>query len=333
VHVVLEFNPLQARDCENIDNALHWPVFFAVGDATLRYLAGDLATSEWMHAPGPLTLDESISWRTEVSASSITNGGYVGFGLLYSAGGADMDATKAAYQQLIATVFSLALEDVAHSSGLGALLNAFGSMASTDTHQHGNGFERLRKGIDPAELHNELDSDLLSGLTAFYSVGQSMLPFTPNAVSANVVNSIPISRVAAIGNAAVASIIGLAHAADEPKAATAFEPVAAESINGTTKGGNEDVQRVKHVPSPLAHSLSIANLTAIFCRLFRYLCRLLHSLLTAHPPVGTVIAVTLQAWRLDEIPSHHSLEINRPLQTRDSVCVSLHLAGRVGRED
>src|SRR5215470_11281858 len=63
---------------EPVIEPLYWPVYFAVDDLALRFLAGDVASADWLHAPGPLVRGVAPSWRRDVAARGITGPSYVG---------------------------------------------------------------------------------------------------------------------------------------------------------------------------------------------------------------------------------------------------------------
>lgn len=155
----------------------YWPVYLAVDDGALRFLSGDVV-ADWLVAPGALAKGELPSWLREVGDRGLAGGGHVGFGLLYSDGGADLDVTRDAYQELVATLHTLVLGHVAGATGLGVLLGAFGGGAAFDGVPDPIMLDRLRDGVDPQDLAKELDGDLVTGVAAFRAVGDSVLPFT-----------------------------------------------------------------------------------------------------------------------------------------------------------
>lgn len=308
--VVFELDPVQERGGARIVNALHWPVFFVVGDGALRFLAGDVTASDWLHAPGPLTLRESLIWRAEISASCLASGGYVGFGLMYSAGGADMESTQAVYRQLIATVQSLVLQDVARGSGLGVLLGAFGASATGADTKRRAILDHLHEGIDPDELIKELDSGLLKGIDAFRTIGESMLPFMPKAVLAQSADVVPSNGAAVAGAAAVASITALANAITGPNPNVGTPVEVVHLLERRVLGGFTVPQHLlQPVPAPVLPTRPVALV-----------------------PTGAVVAKTLQAWRIGKIHSKRTMDLQRALPTRAAPRLSLQLAGRVRRE-
>jgi hypothetical protein len=171
---------VQARGGERPSEPLVWPVFFAVDDATLLSLAGNLDSPGWIHAPGPQPEGALLSWQRELSTGGMPPGqSRFGYGLLYSAGGAKEPATQAAYQELVATVHALALSQAADATGMGALLAAFGGGFSLDKREPRARLEKLSEGIDPDEFGDELDRDLARSLDGFRSVSQLLAPLVP----------------------------------------------------------------------------------------------------------------------------------------------------------
>jgi hypothetical protein len=240
-------------DGDGVKEPLYSPVFFAVDDPALRFLAGDLGSSDWMHAPGVLDKDQVPQWRREVAERGVAGAGYVGFALLYSDGGAGEEGLQAAYEELQATIQTLALEQVARASGLGVMLAAFGGAIVEDKlgdKEPESRLDRLRDGIDPEKLSREIDQGLLSGIGAFREIGSRLLPFVPGLSTAGLVRG------------------------------------------GKTLRGIER--------------------------------------LTDDAPI---VAVTLQAWRVEEIAEKGTLEIRRELPVRGGLKVKLTLEGRVGRDE
>lgn len=241
VRLSLGFSVVQSGG-EPLRQPLHWPVYLAVDDPALRFLAGDVASSDWLHAPGPLTGGELPAWIRDVAVTGVAGAGYLGFGLLYSDGGAADEAMLAVYEQLVATLHTLALEHVARASGLGVMLGAFGSTTFDDGRRESQ-LDPLRGGVDPEKLRGEIDPGILNGIGAFRAVRDSLLPFTPGAPAAGL----------ASGKLAAAE-------------------------------------------------------------------------------AGRVVAVTVQAWRVEEIAAKGALDLRRELPVRDGLKVQLTLQGRAGRE-
>ena len=182
MRLILELDGVQARGRERPSEPLTWPVFFAVDDATLLSLAGNLDTPGWLHAPGPQPDGAALSWQRQLSPSGMPAGqSRFGYGLLYSAGGAKEASTQAAYQDLVATVHALALSQAAQASGMGALLAAFGGGFTLDKREPASKLDRLVDGIDPDELGDEIDRDLARSLDGFRSVSQLLAPLAPGA--------------------------------------------------------------------------------------------------------------------------------------------------------
>jgi len=180
VRLILELDGVQVRGGERPSEPLVWPVFFAVDDATLLSLAGNLDSPGWMHAPGPLSERGILPWQRELSTGGMPPGqSRFGYGLLYSSGGAKEPATQAAYQELVSTVHALALSHAADATGMSALLAAFGGGFSLDKDRPRTTLDKLAKGIDPDELGNELDRDLARSLDGFRSVSQLLAPLAP----------------------------------------------------------------------------------------------------------------------------------------------------------
>jgi hypothetical protein len=256
VRLSLRFGVVQSGG-EPIREPLHWPVFFAVDDPALRFLAGDVASSDWLHAPGPLSGDDAPAWIREVAVDGVAGAGYLGFGLMYSDGGATDEATQAVHDELVATLHTLALDHVAHASGLGVMLGAFGSTTFEDRRGEPP-LDRLRDGLDPEKLSGEIDQGVKNGIGAFRAVRDSLLPFTPG---------VPVTSLSTGGN-----LTTTLAAARQPRPRI----VAAEA--------------------------------------------------------GRVVAVTVQAWRVEEIAAKGAIEIRRELPVRGGRKVQLTLQGRAGRE-
>lgn len=259
----LGFGVVQSEG-EPIGAPLYWPVYFAVDDPAVRFLAGDVASSDWIHAPGALNKGELPAWSREVAVSGVAGPGYLGFGLLYSDGGAGDDGMQSAYEELAATLHTLALDQVARASGLGVMLGAFGSTSFDKGRDGDSPLERLREGLDPEELSKEIDQGLVTGIEAFRAVHESLLPFTPGIATASL--------------------------------STASKPTAT-------------------VPAT------------------RRTARRRGAAAAAAAEAGRIVAVTVQAWRVEDIAAQGAIEIRRELPTRGELKAKLTLEGRVGRED
>lgn len=264
----LQLDDVQARGGERIGNPTHWPVYFTLDDTTLRSLAGDVAASDWMHAPGAAAAGSKLVWQHAFPDHAASRRrGRIGYGLLYSAGGANDASTQAAYQELVATVHTLVLGHAARENGLAALLAAFGGRYAPDDPGQGPDLDRLRNGIDPDRLSGELDTGLTQGFEAFRAVAQALMPLVPGAAG---------------------------HAKADP-----LNPVTPVTGLRTTTAA------ASFKPAVAARASRLAP--------------------------GTVVAVTLQAWRVDEIPLDKPLEFARPLPTRGVLRASLRLSGRLSR--
>lgn len=270
----LQLGDVRARGDERIDNPTCWPIYFALDDTTLRFLAGDVAASDWMHAPGAAAPGSELVWQHDFpDYGASLQYGRIGYGLLYSAGGANDAATQSAYQTLVATVHALVLGHAAQENGMAALLAAFGGRYAPDDSVKSPNLDVLTDGIDPIRLADEVDTSLTQGLEVFRTVAEDLMPLVPGvavpAERARLKPAKPITRVYT------------------PTVAARFRPV---------------------FPFGPVFPPRASTVTP-----------------------GTVVAVTLQAWRVSEIPLDKPIKFARPLPTRDALRASLRLSGRLSR--
>jgi hypothetical protein len=184
---------------------LYWPVYFAVDDPALRFLAGNAASADWLHAPGPLPAGDAPAWSHDVAASGMAGPGYFGFGLLVSDGGASDETTQSAYEELLATLHTLALDHVAHASGLGVMVGALGSDDIVGVECE---LDRLRDGLDPDELRNDTrphadPSAPTSRATAARQRRRRLTPRPPGRVIAVTVQAWRVDEIAAKDSLAI----------------------------------------------------------------------------------------------------------------------------------
>ena len=189
----------------------YWPVYFAVDDPALRFLAGDAASVDWLHAPGPLRRGETPAWRHEVAASGIAGASYFGFGLLVSDGGTADETTQSSYEELLATLHTLALDHVAHGSGLGVMVGALGTGDIVGVECE---LDRLRDGLDPDELRNDTrpvaDPSAPASLAAAARQRRRRLtPRPPSRVVAVTVQAWRVDEIAAKGRLAIDRALSL----------------------------------------------------------------------------------------------------------------------------
>jgi hypothetical protein len=273
VRLSLEFQVVPSSGGE-LAEPTYWPVYFAADDRALRTLSGDVV-SDWLVAPGALGKSELPSWLAEIADSGLGGGSYVGYGLVYSDGTGD-DAAQA-YQDLLATLHAVVIRSASGATGLDALLGMFGAGRGKPIQ-----LDSLREGLDPAELAKELGEDLVTGVAAFRSVGDALLPFT---------QGVPLA------------------APPPPPPRKVAAPVAT----------HPPISPVLHIPSG-PPSVPIAR-----------------------PPVhlptarafapGTVVAVTVQAVRLDDLARKGAIGLDRELPARVSLKASPKLAGKLSRQD
>ena len=291
MRVSLEFEVV-ASDKDPIAEALSWPVYVAVDDAAARFLIGDVAATDWLQAPGPLAKGELAAWTRDVIDAGVAGGGYAGFGLLYSAGGADDEATLAAYQDLVVTLHAIVLGHVAQTTGLGALLGGFG--ARFDGKVRGSDLDRLRDGVDPEGLRKELDEELVSGLAAFREVGASLQAFVPGVTA-----PAPVEP----GGKQVGALATPIRIGRPPLDGRGTPPT------GSAPGwGRGSIDVVRPAEPPIRIVRPRKGLAA-----------------------GTVVAVTAQLFRVADIAAKGIVEIDRELPTR-GVPAQLRLKGRVTGE-
>jgi hypothetical protein len=205
----------------------------------------------------------------------------VGYGLMFSAGGADDASAREAYQALLATVHALVLRHTAVESGLAALLPAFGARDATNA--KGPDLERLREGIDPAALGTEIDSGLTERFAAFRDVSDALRALAPGAAARD-----PVA----------------VHPVPQPPPGRPVRPPLTVPLPPPSRPGRRPPVNV-----PFEPPRGVARVAP-----------------------GTVVAVTLQAWRIDQIPSDRPLEFARALPTRKVPRASLRLSGRLRRE-
>jgi hypothetical protein len=280
VYIQLHIGGVQARGGERINDPTHWPVFFALDDMTLLSLAGDVDATSWLHAPGAAAAGAQMAWQHAFPDDTAgLQRGRIGYGLLYTAGGAKEASAQAAYRALVATVHTLVLGQAARQNGAGALLAAFGGRYAPDDPDQGVDLDRLRPGIDPERLAGELDPGLLRGFEAFRAVAQALMPLAPGAPA----SSAP-------------------PAAAMQTAAAGLHPVAA-----------------------------VADVHLDFLHVLDALFKPDHRKRPSGLAPGTVVAATLQAWRIDEIPPDGPLLFTRPLPARGVLRASLRLNGRLER--
>jgi hypothetical protein len=287
-------------------------VYFVVDDAAARFLAGDVAATDWLVAPGPLAKGEAAAWQRDVAASGLAGGSYVGFGLLYSEGGASHDATRKAYQELVSTLQSLALAHVAEATGLGALLGGFGAVF--DGKVRGVDLDKLGRGLDPEELAPELDPGLLGNLEGFREVAEALAPFTPGlavAVPSSATRGTPVRRPG--GNLTATPVV-----TRPPGIVT--RPGVTPVTGVVTRPGAKPTPVVTAVPRAAGLTGRLVRARAAAAARIRALEN------------GTVVAVTVQAFRLDEIAAKDTPEIARELPVRGGLKVSLKLTGSVSGE-
>lgn len=269
----------------------YWPVYLAVDDAALRFLSGDVV-ADWLVAPGALAKGELPSWSRDIADRGLAGGGYAGFGLLYSDGGADLDTTRAAYQDLIATLHTLVIGHAAGATGLDVLLGAFGGGAAFDGKPGQITLDRLRDGVDPQDLSKELDGDLVTGVAAFRAVGDSVLPFTQG-----------VPAPAAVRTPGKTPV--LTHAAAAVAAAPAVSVTAAVDARRAQRLDAGRVAVPVRPPIVLPPRPRFA--------------------------AGTVIAVTAQTFRLADIAAKGQLAFQRPLPARVNLKTPLQLTGSASR--
>jgi hypothetical protein len=313
VRVSLRFEV--AHTAGEIAEPVSWPVYFAVDDAAARFLAGDVAATDWLVAPGPLAKGEAAAWQRDVAASGLAGGSYVGFGLLYSEGGASHDATRKAYQELVSTLQSLALAHVAEATGLGALLGGFGAVF--DGKVRGVDLDKLGRGLDPEELAPELDPGLLGNLEGFREVAEALAPFTPGlavAVPSSATRGTPVRRLG--GNLTATPVVTRPPGIVTRPGVTPVTPV----TGGVTRPGAKPTPVVTAVPRAAGLTEGLVRARAAAAARIRALEN------------GTVVAVTVQAFRLDEVAAKGTLEFARELPVRGGLKVSLKLTGSVSGE-
>jgi hypothetical protein len=189
---------------ERMVEPLYWPVYFAVDDPALRFLAGVAASVDWLHAPGPLPSGESPAWSHEVAATGMAGASYFGFGLLISDGGTTDETTQLAYEELLATLHTLALDHVAHGSGLGVMVGALGSDDIVGVECE---LDRLRDGLDPDELRNDSRPVAQPGAASLAAAARQrrrrLTPRPPSRVVAVTVQAWRVDEIAALGRLAI----------------------------------------------------------------------------------------------------------------------------------
>lgn len=306
MHFVLEIDPVHEQGGVRIPGALHWPVFFAVRDSALRYLSGDADTSDWLYTPGPLATGEPIRWRSEVPRNAVASSNHVGFGLMFTAGGADFASAHASYQQLVATIVSLVLEEVAHPHGLGAVLAGFGATRQAPHHSHARlHFDALQDGVDPQELYPKLDMGMVSGLSALHGVGQELAAFFPAGITTDVTAVQKANFAELAGDSAVRELQSFMDPLDWSS------PSGVAQMLTKARGSRSERAGSGKSSGKAPHSQPV----------------------DAHIAEGTVIAVTLQAWNPKSLDARRSHDFHRHLRARVSLPVELKLTGRVRRED
>lgn len=308
MRVSLAFQIVQSGGNE-IAEPTYWPAYFAVDDAALRSLSGDIV-SDWLVAPGALAKDEMPAAVREVAERGLGGGGWIGFGLMYTDGGADSEAAQAGYQELIATLHTLALGHVASATGLDVLLGAFGGGAAFDAKPGELTLERLREGVDPADVGKEIDGELLTGVAAFRAAGEAVLPFTQGVPGPVVVAPPPKKTVGDLTHVAAAHVAGTPATAALAAAARIARPA---------------VRAVPSVAGPIARGPLGATRGTTVGPVVR-------------PPIrrafaaGTVLAVTAQAFRIDDLGDKGQIAFERTLPPRINLKTSLRLTGSVSRE-
>lgn len=268
MHVRLQLDPVTERGIR-VESATHWPIFFVSGVSTLQWLSGDLGSTDWLYTPGAAIQPTELVWRRAVAdRGEMLRRARIGFGLVYSAGGAGSVQLEIEYQALAATVHALVLSHAAEESGVQPLLAAFGGREWQQDRGPSAVLDRLRNGVDPDQLEGQFDRGLVEQFAALRSIEQALSPLTPGVVGP-----------------------------------------------GAVGGGGLDPGRDVVVGPPLESRISAPKKPESTSRL----------------ESGSVVAVTLQTWRVDEIPVDRPLDFSRSLPTRGAKRASLTLSGRLSR--
>lgn len=170
MRIELQLDHVQVRGEERIEDPTHWPVFFAADDAPLLALAGDVDASAWMQAPGAAPTGSVLSWQYR-SGPRPPSSMWIGYALMFTVGGAKDPKALAAYASLQADVYALVTSHAARLAGLAPLLAAFGGAHDVDGGSRPVDLDRLRKGIDPERLRDEIDKGLVEQFEFFREVG------------------------------------------------------------------------------------------------------------------------------------------------------------------
>ena len=89
MRIRLSLDGVWSRGAERLREPLLWPVWFAVEDAALRTLAGDLRAADVLYAPGPVAAEQLTPWERRLQLQALPpERALLGLALLYSEGGA-----------------------------------------------------------------------------------------------------------------------------------------------------------------------------------------------------------------------------------------------------
>jgi hypothetical protein len=187
MRIRLSLDGVWSRGSERLREPLLWPVWFAVDDAALRTLAGDLRAADVLFAPGPLAAEQRMPWERRLQLQALPpERALIGLAVLYSEGGATLHETRAAYDALQERILALVLAEGAQASGLGALLSAFGGPVSLgpDRGHDRRARAALLEGMDTAELERWVDVDTIERQRGLRGLGAALSRALPGGAAA-----------------------------------------------------------------------------------------------------------------------------------------------------
>jgi hypothetical protein len=299
----LELDRVSLRGTERLRDQVVWPAWFAVDDSALRYLAGDASVTGVVQTPGPRvhwTKAGIASWDRTISTNAFpAEDALVGFGLLLSTGGTDSAPVWETYQELGALLHAFALSKVARSSQIAALLAAFGGATTAGATDDKALLAQLREGIGLCDLQKVIDGDLLAGIAALRGIGQVLGGLLPGPS-----HSIRNVDLAADRMAAAAELV-------RPTVRELADSLAESGVRASPSA--DDPARLRpELPFREAGPAALGGISNL--------------------PVGTIVAATVQAWRLSDLPPGRPLSIDRPLRVLGPMRASLVLHGSIHKE-
>lgn len=330
MRVSLQLDGVLSRGTEQVPQPMVWPAYFTVDDRALGHLTGDPYAADFVHAPGPQQPEGALSWQRDLQAAMVPREqALVGLGLMYTAGGADLDATWSAYQDMVRRVRAVALREAVRAAGLGPLLVGFGAAwqpAWLDESEHARMRQQLSRGFDPQDLSLDDEPALLDGLGAFATLADVMRQrLSPAPVGAAPERDVTLERS---GFAAGLRLRDLDLSAIRTRLQSVVQPPPAPPAMPPTPQPPLRVPLPPLRPGPFRPPGPI------------HPGPLNPGPVAPAPPAptlaqlapGTVVAMTVQAWNAQALDAGAPTVLDRALPARNTLRASLTLSGRLTRE-